>query len=728
MPLSIGARNPNERSAVKKQLFVPLAVASLSVVSSVNAITLDDIPFWTGTGTNRAALVLEWSTPESAAYSSVPAPIADKTMVWGYRFNGAPNATAMLNAILAADPRFYAVEDNTYGTFVEGFGYNLSGDGVIGITDGTTTNYITHGALTAATVDVDAARPINGGDLYWAGLYGPNWETWNEAGDAGGFLASPNRGTNQYWTADDISAPYSGVHGQWEISQNGLDGLLLTNGSWIGFSVAAGEYESATNAPYNLHKHAPPSPAGTTAAYVANANDFGAQVVSSSGVYTTSPYNDPAAVLGRPTLTFYDYYGTRTTNRVKIVEPPYWTDANGNKVITEISNGGQITVKLGRKVYDDPNNPYGVDFIIYGNSFFSASGGGAIKDSTDLDIATLSSGFYGHPTLVSVSQDGTNWFTFTNNGALYPDNAYRWDATNHAWTDEQLNPTKPLNPSIYGMNFGGTTAASALDEFTGAAGGTGFDLKQSGLPWIQYVRVQPVAGTYTVIDSIAAVNPTVVGDALAITPDNLANGITNLVFQQPANSSQSLIALNFDSISDVTRVGTLGLGDLSAYAPISTNSFSNVAGAYQITLKSVAGDSAVNALADVSLSPGAGYHGNGADLHVFQWNGAGWDQPAFTYNATTRMVQVSQVTNFTAFVIGQLPPVNLKVQLQAGSVTLSFKPIAGWQHVVERSTDLVNWTPVATNTPADTQTVTVSDGNAPAGKAFYRVQLSQPNN
>ena len=128
-----------------------------------------------------------------------------------------------------------------------------------------------------------------------------------------------------------------------------------------------------------------------------------------------------------------------------------------DKVITEISNGGQITVKLGRKVYDDPNNPYGVDFIVYGNSFFSASGGGAIKDSTDLDIATLSSGFYGHPTLVSVSQDGTNWFTFTNNGALYPDNAYRWDATNHAWTDEQLNPTKPLNPSIYGMNFGGTS-------------------------------------------------------------------------------------------------------------------------------------------------------------------------------------------------------------------------------------------------------------------------------
>ena len=713
---------------MKKQLFLALAVASLSVVSSVPAITLDDIPFWTGTGTNRAALVIEWSPPESAADSSVPAPIADKTLVWGYRFNGTPNAAQMLNAILAADPRLYAVEDNTYGTFVEGFGYHLSGDGVIGITDGTTTNFITNGALTAATVDVDAARPVNGGDLFWSGFLGPNWETWNEAGEAGGFLASPNRGTNQYWTADDLGAPYSGTHGQWEISQYGLDGLLLTNGSWIGFSVAAGEYESATNAPYNLHKHAPPSPAGTTVAYVANTLDFGAQVVSSSGVYTTSPYNDPAAVLGRPTSKFYDYYGTRTAARVKIVEPPYWTDVNSNKVITEIANGGQITVKLGRKVYDDANNPYGVDFIVYGNSFFSASGGGTIKDSTDLDSATLSSGFYGHPTLVSVSQDGTNWYAFTNQGALYPDNAYRWDATNHAWTDEPLNPTKPVNPSVYGLNFGGTTVASALDLFTGAAGGTGFDLKQVGLPWIQYVRVQPVAGTYTVIDAIAAVNPTLLGDALALTPDNLANGITNLVFQQPANSSQSLIALNFAALSDVTRVGTLGLNELSAYAPISTNSFCNLAGAYQINLKSVAGDGAVNARADVSLSAGARYRGNGADLHVFQWNGAGWDQPAFTYNPASRMVQLSQVTNFSAFVIGQLPPVSLQVQAQTGTVVLSFQPVAGWRHVVERSADLVNWTPVATNTPADTQTVTVPDRNAPAGKAFYRVQLNQPIN
>ena len=127
---------------------------------------------------------------------------------------------------------------------------------------------------------------------------------------------------------------------------------------------------------------------------------------------------------------------------------------NGSDVITEINSGGQITVEMGRKIYDDPNNPYGVDLIVYGNSFFSASGhSGIVSDETDLNTATLSSGIYGHPTTVSVSQDGTNWYTYSNTPVLFPDNAYRWDDPNASWTDEQMNPTKPLNPFIYTNNF-----------------------------------------------------------------------------------------------------------------------------------------------------------------------------------------------------------------------------------------------------------------------------------
>ena len=179
--------------------------------------------------------------------------------MWGYRFNGTATGAQMLTAIAAADPRLYVVIDETYGTYVEAIGYHLAGGGG-GITDGNTTNFFTNGLLTNATVDVDAAAPLNPGDLYWSGYFGPNWELWNELGDAGGFLNAPDRGPNAYWTPDDPNNPYSGVHGQWEFAQAGLDYLSLTNGSWIGFSVAAGEYEPDPTAPYNAHKHAPAMP------------------------------------------------------------------------------------------------------------------------------------------------------------------------------------------------------------------------------------------------------------------------------------------------------------------------------------------------------------------------------------------------------------------------------------------------------------------------------------
>jgi hypothetical protein len=242
-----------------KKMFVTLAIASLFLVSKSSAVSLNDIRVWAGSGTNRAALVVEWSTPESSVYSTVPAPIADKTFVWGYRFNGAPTASQMLAAIVASDPRIYVVADESSGTFVESIGYNLNGDGGIGITDGTTTNYFTNAILTDATVDVDAAAPLNTNDLFWSGDFGPNWESWNELGDNGGFLNAPDRGANPYWTPDPEN-PFSGVHGQWEYAQWGLDSLMLTNGSWIGFSVAAGEYEGDPSAPYNTHKHAPSLP------------------------------------------------------------------------------------------------------------------------------------------------------------------------------------------------------------------------------------------------------------------------------------------------------------------------------------------------------------------------------------------------------------------------------------------------------------------------------------
>ena len=707
-----------------KILSVVLAIASLVLVSKSSAISLDDIQLWTGSGTNRAAMVIEWNSPEVFNNTSVPAPIANKTLVWGYRFNGSATGTQMFNAIVAANPGLYAVEniDPTFGTGVDAIGFNLNGSGRTGVTDGTVTDnatVLTNGILIDPNLNVDAAYSLNSRDLFWSGHFGPYWQVWTEQSDNGGFLDSPNRGNSEFWDAGTYA------QGQWASANYGLDDLPLTNGSWLGFSVSAAGYDSDTNDAayyaFNYDEQAPPSPDGTYTAYVCNTNDFAVQIASTNNLDAAKPYNNPAAVLGRPTLRFFDPYDGDVTDRVSIIDDPYNVTPDDSDVITEIKSGGQITVNMGRKIYDDPNNPYGIDLIVYGNSFFSASDtSGIISDKTDLSVATLSTGIYGHQTIVSVSQDGTNWYAFSNTPVLFPDNAYRWDDTNGSWSDEEMNPTKPLNPYINTNNFGGQTVANGLDQFVGAAGGTGYALRASSFPWIQYVRVQPGPGTYTVIDAIAAVDPTVVGDALSIAPDNLASGITNLAFQNPADSSQNLIGIDFDSVSDVARISTVTLTDFSSFAPV----IGNVSSAYRIAAKPVSGTGPLSYLADISLRAGAGYEGIGGDLRVYQWNCTNWISQRFTFNLTNDEVLVAGVTNFSTFVVSQIVPPQLNIQTIANGFAFQFSPVANCAHILERSTDLVTWTPILTNTPASTQPLTLQDTNAPAGEAFYRLLLT----
>jgi hypothetical protein len=710
-----------------KKISLLLALAGLFLVSKSSAIPLDDIQLWTGSGTNRAALVIEWNTPIVLNDTTVPAPVANKTLVWGYRFNGSATGTQMFNAIVAANPQLYAVEtiDPVYGTGITAIGFNLSGSGLAGLTDGTVTNLantFTNGILTNPNLNADATYSLNSGDLFWSGFYGPYWQLWNELGDNGGFLSSPNRGTNQFWDADVYT------HGQWASAYSGLDDLQLTNGSWIGFSISAAGYTSDTNDPaynaFNYDEQAPPSPDGTYVAYVGNTNDFAVQIVSTNNVYSQSPYNDPAAILNRPALKFLDVddFDEDVTDRVKIAEPPYNVAPDGSDVITEISAGGQITVKLGRKIYDDPNNPYGTDLIVYGNSFIGGHGISLISDETDLGAYFLGSGIYGHPTTISVSQDGTNWFTYSNTPTLFPDEAYHWDDTNSSWTDEEMNPTKPLNPFIYTNNFTGQSAASGLDQFIGAAGGSGYDLKASGLPWIQYVRVEPGTGTYTVIDAIAAVNPVVVGDALSITPDNLASGITNLDFQNPADLSQNQIIINFDSISANAKVSTVSLNEFSSFAPV----VGNVSSAYQLTLKPVTGTDTINYVVDIGLRAGENYSGKGNDLRVYQWSGTNWDSQPFNFNPANDEVFVAGVTNFSAWVVSQIVPPQLSIQAVANGFAFQFTPVANSTNILERSSNLVTWTPVAAFAATNAQPVTLQDTDAPNDKAFYRVRLNVP--
>lgn len=353
-----------------------------------------------------------------------------------------------------------------------------------------------------------------------------------------------------YWIGDGAASP------TWAYSNIGVSDRVLGDGSWDAWSFTSYDAANAPITPPGEPVPAAPIPEPTTllllgmvslglrvrrrrqgrppgvatalpivalglgamahdahAGYVYNPDDFAVEVISASGPFGPSPYDDPAAILGRPATDFHDPFaifdGREPNLRGTLIEAPSNTDADGNKLITTLNEGSQITVRMGRKVYDDPRNPYGIDLIVFGNAFFTGSGftGGSVN----LNTYTLSGNLVAEPIKVSVSPDGVNWYRYDDGpyaDGLFPTNAYLWDRQSGTWTDELSDPTRPVNPALTAADFSGLTGADALDLYDGSAGGTGFDLSASGFEWIQYVRVEGLTGfAGGEIDAIAAVTP-----------------------------------------------------------------------------------------------------------------------------------------------------------------------------------------------------------------------------
>jgi len=178
------------------------------------------------------------------------------------------------------------------------------------------------------------------------------------------------------------------------------------------------------------------------------------------GTNPASGFTNTTAVLGAPTAS------------ATITAPPFQKTQ-----ILSLGFGGSLVVGFNSPISNNPANPFGMDFTIFNNSFFTLSGSNI-------------SGAFTHPGLtVYVSQDDTNFFLLsssTNNGAdgLYP-------------TAGSGNPFLPVNPALGLGSFTNGTAANALTLYNGSAGGSSYDLSSAidtngnpvSLGWISYVEV-----------------------------------------------------------------------------------------------------------------------------------------------------------------------------------------------------------------------------------------------
>lgn len=414
------------------------------------------------------------------------------------------------------------------------------------------------GSASSGREDSDASKSLADGTVieYWAGsgsneavlvvdfgtdsyAFGYRWDEGTKYGkdlmeavdaagpldytEADGFLTTLSYGTHVMvgqdgWPGDWWSYFVSDDGRNWVMSDVGYAARELSNGAWDGWA-----HQTADSWP---PAHLPLTPVADTPDY--GADDFAVEVVEyvqGDGVGTDwlsqQPFNDPNAALGRPALeTSGDgwYVPVETNVPVAPVYPPF----RASQLVT-IGNGGHLTVKFDHPVADDENNLHGIDFIIFGDTYQIIGKGRGWTGGNPEEI-TLGGSVSAEPGLVAVSPDGRNWYAFSSGpyaDSFAPTAGRQWDDVNDVWARE-LDPTRPVDPSLTASDMEGLTLAEMIEAYGGSAGGTGFDLRwldpndyaalpldpNTGSRWIQYVRIQddPDSSVTTEIDAIADVS------------------------------------------------------------------------------------------------------------------------------------------------------------------------------------------------------------------------------
>lgn len=242
--------------------------------------------------------------------------------------------------------------------------------------------------------------------------------------------------------------------------------------------------------------------------------------------HSNSMWADPAALVGKVNTLDRDdtNWSSPTFREIHMCWPAWYQGTNDATLANQaydanVATNNGVGLKQGSQIvmaFDEPiiNNPddggaynWGIDFVVHGNAFFV--GDGSTYPDTDMESFHITTGgVFAEPVTVSVAQslDGP-WYTFESPTAdnYFPTQAWAWDRAAHDWSGQELDWTKPVNPSLTGNDFAGLSVADAIDLYDGSAGGTGFDLDVFGLDWIQYVMVSDPAGNQGEITGIADV-------------------------------------------------------------------------------------------------------------------------------------------------------------------------------------------------------------------------------
>ena len=96
---------------------------------------------------------------------------------------------------------------------------------------------------------------------------------------------------------------------------------------------------------------------------------------------------------------------------VTVFNSPFGTDE-----IVSVGEGGALVVRFDTPIADDPDNPYGIDLLVFGNALFVYDGAGVGNPA----------GLFSDPGLIDISADGITWVAVPGVAAddLFPTEGY----------------------------------------------------------------------------------------------------------------------------------------------------------------------------------------------------------------------------------------------------------------------------------------------------------------
>ena len=241
-----------------------------------------------------------------------------------------------------------------------------------------------------------------------------------------------------------------------------------------------------------------------------SAEDFANTVLSYvAGSNPANGFTNPLVALGPP---------ERFTGEgiAPGVVTPFHPCFSTNEIVS-IGAGGQLTLSFDPPLRDQANNPFGIDFIVFGNSFFTdAAYPNGVVGALAADGGTI-----------QVSADGITWISIPNVFAdgLCP--TMGWvDGGAYAATNGVIatDPNTPVDPTWTAASLSGKTYDELVGIYDGSAGGAGVDLASVGLTQAIAVRIIVPTGIHpnVEIDAVARVHAS--GNPADIDGNGLVNG------------------------------------------------------------------------------------------------------------------------------------------------------------------------------------------------------------